>query len=336
MSFDVEGKLVIAIASSALFDLTESDQIYRHNGIDAYRKHQRDHEKEILRTGCAFPFIRRLLNLNMIEPGRQSVEVVLLSRNDPDTGLRVFNSIEHYKLNITRAAFTSGRSPYPYISAFNACLFLSNNESDVQESLAHGFPGGLVLQPTFADDSNDSELRIAFDFDGVLVDDEAERVFKKEGLDKFHSTEIEKAASPLKPGPLKKFLALLSDIAKLQNRDRERRANEPSYAAVLRTAIITARSAPAHKRVVATLRDWGLMPDEVFFLGGMSKNKVLEVFKPHIFFDDQRTHLDGAVDIAPAVHIPFGIANLSGAVSTAAPDKVPKHSSATAKHPQQP
>ncbi len=306
MPFAIESKLVIAVASSALFDLTEADRVFRTGGIDAYRRHQHEHEGDILKPGCAFPFIRRLLTLNGAAPDDQPVEVVLLSRNDADTGLRVFNSIEHYGLGISRAAFTRGRSPHSYIPAFNASLFLSGDPADVACAIAQGQPAGTVIHSPFLDDPHDTELRVGFDFDGVLVDDEAQQVYDREGIDQFLASEDRKAASVLNPGPLKR---LLQELAGIQRLEQHRKSLDGAYQPKLRTAIITARNAPSHKRVVTTLRSWGLNVDEAFFLGGMDKRRIFEVFRPHIFFDDTRGTVESAAGQIPAVHIPFGVQN---------------------------
>lgn len=306
MPFDPEGKLVVAVSASALFDLREADAVYQEKGLAAYRVFQHEHEKEPLKPGVAMPFVRRLLSLNAIDPKEAPVEVVLLSRNDPDTGLRVFNSIEAEGLAICRAAFTNGRSPWPYLPAFNACLYLSANADEVAKALRGGHPAGTVLESHFVDDPADPELRIAFDFDGVLGSDESERVFKDGGLDAFHENEVAKGDLALRAGPLK---ALLERLARLQSVERAKRDEDASYAPRIRTAIITARSAPAHRRLVASLREWGIGVDEVFFLGGMRKKRILELFRPHLFFDDQRSHLEPVADALPSVHVPFGVAN---------------------------
>ena len=308
MPYPIEQKLVIAVASSALFDLSESDSVYRERGLDEYRKYQRANENVILGPGVAFPLLKRILRLNTGLPeNERPVEVVLLSRNDPDTGLRVLNSIEHHKLDISRAAFLNGGNPYRYLHTFNGSLFLSANVKDVRQAVERGLPAGRVFPTQFADREDDLELRIAFDFDGVLADDSAEAVFKRDGLDAFHEAERELAAEPLKSGPIARFF---SEIARLQRFERERHAKDPQYVPRLRTAIVTARNAPAHKRVIATLREWGIEVDEVFFLGGIEKKRVLEEFKPHIFFDDQLQHIESASGVAPCVHVPFGIANV--------------------------
>lgn len=306
--YPIDAKLVIAVASSALFDLSESDAIFREHGEERYRAYQREHQDNVLKQGVAFPFIRRLLSLNDPNEIDQPVEVILLSRNDPDTGLRVFNSIQSYGLAITRGAFVTGRAPYRYAAAFNASLFLSANEKDVREAIIAGHPAGMVLASQYEDDMNDVELRVAFDFDGVLVDDEAELVYHSTGeLQAFHDSEVLNVLRAHNPGPLKE---LLGKIAALQRRERERAERDPHYTSKVRIAIVTARNAPSHKRMITTLREWGIQVDETFFLGGIEKRRILEVFAPHIFFDDQRVHLDAAVSVVPSVHVPFGIKNV--------------------------
>ena len=308
MAFQIEQKLVIGVASSALFDLSESHQVYLEEGPDAYRGYQERHLDVILGKGVAFPFIRRFLNINKCWPRQSPVEVVLFSRNSPETGLRVMRSIAHYGLDISRAAFMNGKSPYAYLPAFNASLFLSANEEDVKSAIAVDYPAGLVLPSRIADDEDDLELRVAFDFDGVLADDESETVFKRNNdLDEFHAHERLHVARPHQPGPLADLFRKLAMMQRLEDRAQRR---DPGYRKIVRIAIITARNAPSHERVVTTLKSWGVSADETFFLGGMEKARVLSVFRPHIFFDDQLTHLKAAPGgTIPMVHVPFGIAN---------------------------
>jgi 5'-nucleotidase len=306
MSYPIDTKFVIAVASSALFDLTESDHIFREQGPRAYKNYQEQNRNIILGKGVAFPFIRRFLKLNEHFGNEQPVEVVLLSRNSAATGQRVFHSIKHLGLNITRAAFTEGKSPYPYIPAFNASLFLSANENDVLKAIAAGYPAGTVLPSVVVDDPEDEELRVAFDFDGVLADDEAETVYQNGELNQFHQHEQDRSHIPHNPGPLADLFRKLALIQKLEDAAEEKDLN---YRRVLRTAIITARNAPSHERVVTTLESWGVSANETFFLGGMKKDRILTVLKPHIFFDDQKSHLSTCGKDIPMVHIPFGIAN---------------------------
>ncbi len=308
MAYPIEEKLVIAVASSALFELAEADAVFRSQGVSAYREYQRAHEEELLQPGIAFPFVRRFLQLNHIF-AEQPAEVVLLSRNDADTGLRVFHSLEHYGLGIVRAAFTRGNSPFRYIPAYHVSLFLSAHEPDVTEALKNGYPAGMVLPSASSDDAADTELRVAFDFDGVIADDSAEQIYQAQGLAAFHASEARHSDSAIAPGPLSD---LFRKLGKLRQLEDEREELDRTYRRFLKTAIITARSAPAHKRVITTLRDWNITADETHFLGGMDKGRILATLRPHIFFDDQRhPHLDAAQEFAPSVHIPFGIAGVS-------------------------
>lgn len=306
MSYPIQDKLVIGVASSALFDLSDSNQVFEQEGVAAYRKYQQKHLNKRLPKGVAFPFIRRFLSINQVFPELQPVEVVLLSRNSPETGLRVFRSIEHYGLEITRAAFLGGGSPHEFIDAFNASLFLSVNQTDVEQAIANGFPAGLVLPGTVEDNEQDLELRVAFDFDGVIADDESEAVYKTNDLATFQAHELKKQDIPHSPGPLANLFRKLSHLQQLE---RELPALQQEQGKILRVSIVTARGAPAHERVLTTLRDWGVETDEAFFLGGMEKLRVLDVLKPHIFFDDQLSHLQAGQSGIPMVHIPFGIAN---------------------------
>lgn len=306
MPYNIDEKLVVAVASSALFDLSESDRVYREQGKIPYREYQRVNEHVTLKPGIAFAFVKRLLAFNRSDEDAP-VEVILLSRNDTDTGLRVMNSIADHDLGISRAAFLAGGEPWRYVRAYSASLFLSANENDVKRAIMQGYPAGLVLESVLNNDDDDLQLRIAFDFDGVIVDDKAERIFAEKGIKAFFESEVAQAHIPHNAGPLKE---LLDKIVKVQEAEKRRMADrkvEPR----LRIAIVTARNAPAHKRLVTSLREWGITVDETFLLGGLDKARVLAEFKPHIFFDDQRIHLDGAVKVAPCVHIPFGTRNTS-------------------------
>lgn len=304
MPYKIEEKLVIGVASSALFELDEADTVFRKEGLAAYRTYQHEHQHDILKKGVAFPFVKRLLEMNKFHPETQPVEVVLLSHNDPDTGLRVFNSIQHYKLNIIRAAFTTGDSPFKYIPAYNVSLFLSANASDVRTANEEGYAAGQVLASTSEDEEDDDELRIAFDFDGVIADDSAEFIFQNAGIDQFYKQEKARAAIPHSPGPL---ADLFAKLAKLHQLEDEKMKSEPGYKRHLKISIVTARSAPAHERVVTTLRAWNITVDQTFFLGGMDKGRILATLKPHIFFDDQiDPHLTSASHYSPSVYIPIG------------------------------
>lgn len=305
MAYELDSRLVIGLASSALFDLAESHQVFLDSGEEAYRRYQREHRSRTLVPGVAFPFIRRLLSLNALRPDDPLVEVILLSKNDPDTGLRVMDSIQAHELGISRAVFLQGRSPHRFIDALSISLFLSADEADVRAANEAGHPAGWVLDSRFIDDGDD-ELRIAFDFDGVLASDESETVFQDQGLNSFRAHEQRLAQVPVSPGPLAGFCQKLRVIQDLESRCVD---TNDCYRRKLRVAIVTARDAPAHERVITTMRDWGVNVNEAFFLGGIEKRRVLDVIRPHLFFDDQRHHLTPAAAGLPCVHIPFGRLN---------------------------
>lgn len=306
MSYPIDKKLVIAVSSSALFDLCESNSVFEEHGPKAYKQFQEDNLDQPLGKGVVFPFIKRFLNINSHFPEQEPVEVVLLSRNSAATGKRVFRSIQAYGLDITRAAFVEGKSPFEYVPAFNASLFLSANEKDVHNAISAGFPAGVVLPGRSVNDDGGEELRIAFDFDGVIADDEAEVVFKEGGLSVFQAYEVVNSHIPHKPGLLADLFKKLSFLQHLEDEEIEKNRH---YKRLIRTAIVTARNAPSHERVITTLESWGVSANETFFLGGMSKDRILSRFKPHMFFDDQRTHLESGAGDIPMVHIPFGVAN---------------------------
>jgi len=271
--------------------------------VDAYYKYQIEHEDEALKPGVAFSLVQKLLGLNRLFNDKVKVEVLLLSRNSADTGLRVFNSIEHYDLSITRAAFTGGQSPFEYASVLGADLFLSAEAADVGKALASGMaaatigPAGNTEQIQRRRDIE--QLRIAFDGDAVLFSDEAERIFREQGLEAFEKSEKAAAKEPLSGGPFRRFLEVLHEM---QNMAEE--GTSP-----IRTALVTARGAPAHERVIRTLRAWGIRIDEALFLGGMDKGDFLKAFGADIFFDDQTHHVESASQHVPAGHVPHGVAN---------------------------
>lgn len=298
----MQEKLVVAISSRALFDLEQSHKVFEAEGVDAYCQYQIEHENEVLDPGVAFPLVKKLLALNSIGKLTHRTEVILISRNSADTGLRVFNSIQHYGLDITRAAFTGGESPYRYVEPFSAHLFLSADPQDVSTALEAGFAAATILpfQDARTSDNNPSDqLRIAFDGDAVLFSDEAERVFKAQGLDAFAASEQAAANDPLPGGPFKQVLAALHAIQSEFSID-----DSP-----IRTALFTARAAPAHERVIRTLRAWNIRIDEAVFLGGKDKGNFLRTFGADIFFDDQRGHCDSARQHVPTAHVPHGVAN---------------------------
>jgi len=294
--------LVVAISSRALFDLDDSHAVYEEQGIGAYCDYQIAHEEDPLMPGVAFPLVKKLLGLNKTFDGRVKVEVVLMSRNSADTGLRIFNSIQHHGLDITRAAFTGGASPFEYAAALGAHLFLSANAEDVSHALQAGMAAATIVGPALPQEHEmavGEQLRIAFDGDAVLFSDEAEQVYRSEGLSAFEASEKAAAHQPLTGGPFKRFLQVLHQMQAL--------AVEGT--SPIRTALCTARGAPAHERVIRTLRDWGIRIDEALFLGGMDKAAFLKAFGADIFFDDQRVHCDAASQLVPTGHVPHGVAN---------------------------
>ncbi|WP_291378491.1 5'-nucleotidase [Demequina sp.] len=305
-AYELDGRLVVGVASSALFDLTESDAYFRAHGEAAYAEYQDRLLDTPLERGPAFPFIERLLQLNDIRPGDPLVEVIVLSRNDASTGLRVMRSIEHHALPVTRAVFTQGRSPLDYIGALGMSLFLSSHRDDVLTAVRGGHPAGYVLPHTAAYDDADRSLRIAFDFDAVLATDESERVFQTEGMAGFVANEVAKRDVAHSPGLLQ---PLVADLNRIQRLEQELQAADPTYEPRVRIALVTARAAPAHERAVHSLRSWGVTVNDAFFLGGIEKRRVLEVLRPHLFFDDQDGHLSGALKHVAGVHVPYGVAN---------------------------
>ncbi len=291
-------KLVIAISSRALFNLDESHHVYEEQGLESYSQYQVEHEDEILMPGEAFPLVKKLLRINEKLGGEPRVEVILLSRNSADTGLRVFNSIEHHNLNISRAAFCGGESPYRYVAAFGCHLFLSTNADDVRSALENGVAAATLIS-SGAKDRDDDELRFAFDGDAVLFSDESERIYKKNGLEAFTENEKASAKQPMTGGPFKHFLQALHSL----------QAEFSPKTCPIRTALVTARSAPAHERVVRTLRTWNIRIDESLFLGGLNKGEFLKSYGADVFFDDQHTHCDSAKNHVATGHVPHGIAN---------------------------
>ncbi len=291
-------KLVIGISSSALFDLSESDRVFRESGLKAYSQYQRSNEDIFLSPGVAFPLVKKLLHLNTVLREKDRVEVILLSRNTADTGLRVFKSIEHHQLPIVRAAFTGGAAPFKYMRPFRCQLFLSTNAKDVREALSNGIAAASILSSP-ENTIPSKTLHFAFDGDAVLFSDEAERIYQEQGLDAFVTSEKNAADKPLTGGPFKPFL---SELHQLQS-------ELPKKISPIRTALVTARSAPAHERVIKTLRAWGIRIDESLFLGGMNKANFLKAYGADVFFDDQAAHCESASKVVPAGHVPYGITN---------------------------
>ena len=290
--------LVVAISSRALFDLDESHDVFELEGLEAYADFQRSRENEYLQPGVAFPLVKKLLALNDDEISHQGVEVILMSRNSADSGLRIFNSIEHHDLNIERAVFTNGESRFRYMQATGTDLFLSAHAEDVRRTLRSGFAAAMIL-PGARGRAGSSQLRIAFDGDAVLFSDEAERVYQSEGLEAFSRWEKKYANTPLPGGPFKPLMQALHRI----------QSSYPIENNPIRTALVTARSAPAHKRVILTLRGWGIRIDEALFLGGKPKGPFLAAFGADIFFDDQQVHCESAREHVATGHVPHGVRN---------------------------
>lgn len=290
--------LVVAISSRALFDLNESHSVFESKGLAAYAQYQISRENEFLKPGEAFQLVKKLLALNADKLNHQGVEVILVSRNSADSGLRIFNSIEHHGLDIERAVFTNGESPFRYMKAIGTDLFLSGHADDVREALRAGFASAMIL-PGAKDRPDGDQLRIAFDGDAVLFSDEAEKVYQAEGLEVFSQQEKQRADTPLPDGPFKPLMQALQNI----------QSSYPIEDNPIRTALVTARSAPAHKRVILTLRKWGIRIDEALFLGGKPKGPYLAAFGADIFFDDQQIHCDSAREHVATGHVPNGVRN---------------------------
>ena len=290
--------LGVAVSSRALFDLEASHAVFEARGIDAYRAYQLAREDQPLKPGEAYPLVRKLLRLNSDEVDHAGVEVILVSRNSADTGLRIFNTIETLGLPIERAVFTNGEAPHRYMAAMQADLFLSTHDSDVRRTLDAGYAAAKVL-PGASQQPGDGPLRIAFDGDAVLFSDEAERLYQAEGLEAFADSERRAAQTPLGSGPFRRVLQALHDM----------QSAYPVEDNPIRTALVTARSAPAHKRVILTLRAWGIRIDEALFLGGKPKGPFLAAFGADIFFDDHPRDVASARDVVPTGHVPAGVTN---------------------------
>lgn len=297
MPYDLTAPLVIGIGSRALFDLEAENRIYEEQGLDAYEDYQVSHETDILQKGSAFQLVKAFLNLNSLQAERL-VEVIVTSRNSPNTSLRIFNSIQHYGLDITRAALTGGAEIAPYLRAFQTDLFLSANRDDVKQAVDSDMAAGMILPGGPHEDpgAEVEQIRIAFDGDAVLFAAESERIYQHKGLQAFVENERANADVPLQRGPFARFL---ETVAHIQSAFPHRRPTP------IRTALVTSRSAPAHERAIKTLRNWGVHVDEAFFLGGVSKRDVLSAFGAHIFFDDQHAHADPASEVVPAAVVPY-------------------------------
>ncbi|MBE5870002.1 MAG: 5'-nucleotidase [Lachnospiraceae bacterium] len=298
MAFDLSKKLVIGVSTRALFDLSYENSIFETEGVEAYRDYQRAHEKEPLKPGPGFALIRSFLSLNELSERKDVVEVIIMSRNSSDTALRVFHSIDHYGLKIARAVLAGGAPIAPYLSAFHTDLFLSAHEDDVQAAIDSGIAAGVIRTDGRVDYDREEQghkIRIAFDGDAVLFTDESERIYQEKGLTAFEQNEVQKADLPLQEGPFAKFLQA---IAQIQDAFEGKEAP-------IRTALVTARCAPAHERAIKTLRSWGVRVDEAFFLGGVSKKEILKAFGADIFFDDQSIYTEAAAEVVFAARVPY-------------------------------
>ncbi len=293
LSYDLSKYLVIGISSRALFDLSYENSIYETEGLEAYSKYQIEHEEEILKPGTGFALIKAILQLNNLAPKKRKTEVIVMSRNSADTSLRIFNSIEHYGLDISRAALTGGASLVPYLEAFKVDLFLSASEQDVQDAIDAGNAAGLIYAPPGEFQAGIDQIRIAFDGDAVLFSAESEIIYKKSGLEAFQEHEKKNAKKLLQEGPFAKLLKTLSYL------QFEVKQDTPP----IRIALVTARNTPAHERVIRTLREWKVRVDESFFLGGISKEKILKAFGAHIFFDDQSIYCEPASKLVPSARV---------------------------------
>ncbi len=296
MALNLEGKLVVGISSRALFDLEEENSIYQNEGLRAYSDYQIAHERDILKPGTAFPLIKALHKLNSVE--RQLTEIIIMSRNSADTSLRIFNSIEHYGLDISRAALVGGANISKYLNAFKTDLFLSAKEEDVQEAVNANIAAGIICSHSdLPIDANEEieQIRIAFDGDAVIFSDDSEQIYQEQGLKAFAEHEHNNAQNPLPEGPFAKLLKTLSYVQQ----------QFPKETVPIRTALVTARNAPAHERVIRTLREWNVRIDEAFFLGGIEKSQVLKAFGANIFFDDQTVHTDPASKLVPSARVPY-------------------------------
>jgi 5'-nucleotidase len=287
--------LVIGISSRALFNLENEDQIFQNEGLERYSQYQIEHENDILQPGSGFLRVQAILRLNSLVRGERKSEVVLMSRNNADTSLRIFNSIKHHQLDISRAALTSGASLVPYLKAYDVDLFLSATEVDVQAAVDAGIAAALIYEPPENFNPHTDQLRIAFDGDAVLFSEESERLYQEKGLEAFLKHEEENAKKPLPEGPFAKLLKTLSFLQSAIKHD-----SPP-----IRTALVTSRNSPAHERVIRTLRVWGVRIDEMFFMGGVSKTAILDAFGAHMFFDDQHVYLQEAASVVPSARVPY-------------------------------
>lgn len=298
MGYNLEDKLVIGISARALFDLSYENGIFEREGVEAYRQYQIAHENDCLAPGPGFSLVRALLNINKLPGHEGSIEVIVMSRNSADTSLRVFHSIREHGLDISRAVLAAGASLAPYLSAFHTDLFLSAHEDDVQSAIDSGIAAGIICCEGIhlhQQSHEETQIKIAFDGDAVLFSDESEMIYQKQGLLAFERNEENNADTPLQEGPFARFLKMLSRLQE----------GVPQEQAPIRIALVTSRCAPAHERVIKTLRAWNVRVDEAFFLGGIEKKDVLKAFGAHIFFDDQAVHTVPASEVVPVARVPY-------------------------------
>lgn len=300
--------VTIAVSSRTLFNLTEERKIYEEEGVEKYVAYQVEHENEPLKTGAAFPFVKALMTVNarlreLYPDSEELFDIVLMTNNHAQVGVRLINSINHYDLTIERFCMTGGESPIGYLKAYMTNLYLSKDSEKVQEAIEEGIAAATMFHVDTKNQLCDSQLRVAFDGDAVLFSDESEIIVKQHGLDTFFEHEKHFENKPLATGPLKCFLEALG---KLQRKfyAKNERLNCP-----IRTFLVTARSAASSgARVLKTLRSWGLEVDEALFLAGAPKGPLLQKIRPHIFFDDQMFHVEGAKELGTiAAHVPYGI-----------------------------
>ncbi len=297
MPHTLAGQLVVAISSRALFDFEEENEHFEANDDRAYMRLQLERLDRAAKPGVAFSLVNKLLAFNT--DGVQRVEVVILSRNDPVSGMRVFRSAKAYGMSVQRGVFTRGESPWRYLKPLAANLFLSTNEADVRSALEAGVPAARVYPHSArASDAHPHEVRIAFDGDAVLFSDEAERVFQQSGLDAFQAHELAQAETPLAAGPFQPLLLALQRLQVARTSGMR-----------VRTALVTARSAPAHERAIRTLMQWNVEIDQAMFLGGLAKGEFLREFEPDFFFDDQTGHIENASPHVPSGHVAAGVSN---------------------------
>lgn len=298
MPYDIKNRLKIAVTSRALFQLERENEIYEKEGVEAYEKYQIEHEHEILKPGASFQLIKALLRLNETPGMEESVEVLIASRNSANTSMRVFNSLKYYGLDITRGMFSSGADIAKYLPVYDIDLFLTAKPHDAQAAIDAKIPSATIVTDHAEDydtDSEINEIKIAFDGDAVLFSDESEAIYKQYGLDAFAEHERKLAEQPMEEGPFAKFLRAVTKVQK----------NQENSAVKIRTALVTSRNAPAHERVITTLRAWDVRIDETFFLGGLPKTDILKAFGAHIFFDDQKVYSESAASVVPSATVPY-------------------------------